>query len=175
MEEVMYFALMGKLDARRNEIVKDSEKGFTLIELLVVVIIIGILAAIAIPVYLGVQNNAKDSGVQNDVSNFKTAVVSSSTQNSNNLPNSATLAVSGDISNTAAFGATGATTAGQKWSDAGVTWSDAEQELKYVKGTASNTFCVQGKSSTTKTFAATETAGVKAGTCSATGTFVAAS
>ncbi len=62
------------------------EEGFSLIELLVVVIIIGILAAIAIPIYIGVQENAKDSAVKTDLTNAKLAVVAFYTQNPTGTP-----------------------------------------------------------------------------------------
>ena len=59
----------------------QDEKGFTLIELLVVILIIGILAAIAIPAFLNQRGKAYDAAAKSQAKTMQTAIETYATDN----------------------------------------------------------------------------------------------
>ena len=65
---------------------REQDQGFTLIELLVVVVIIGVLVAIAVPVYLNYRKGAADKSAQSDVRGAISAIEQYYTDNGNAYP-----------------------------------------------------------------------------------------
>jgi type IV pilus assembly protein PilA len=107
---------------------KKADEGFTLIELLVVVVIIGVLVAIAVPVYLNYRQGAADKSAQSDVRGAISTVEQWYTDNNNTYPATPT-----GTAQTATFNLGGATGATGK-----ITLSD-KTSMVYVAPTATVT------------------------------------
>ena len=99
-------------DIGNRDRAENDDEGFTLIELLVVVVIIGVLVAIAVPVYLNYRQGAADKSAQSDVRGAISAIEQFYADNGSSYPIGPT-----GTAQTASFLLTGSATAKVTLSD----------------------------------------------------------
>lgn len=121
---------------------QGTDRGFSLIELLVVILIIGTLAAIAVPVFLGQQDSAEDTQAISDLGLAKKALILWSTDNEGAYTTSLADLTDYGYSNTAAVTGT---------------------EIDIVVD--ADRFCIQALSDSGQYFRVTEDTSAAEGTC----------
>jgi type IV pilus assembly protein PilA len=130
----------------------EDEKGFTLIELLVVILIIGILAAIAIPTFLNQKSKANDASAESLARNAATAMETYATNNNGSYAN-----VSASILNSITPALN-------------ITSNATQAYLSTVSGTGTSYTLVAASPTDTANFTLTNTNGTESFSCSPDGT-----
>jgi type IV pilus assembly protein PilA len=145
--------LRAKVGARLNG---DSEAGFTLIELLVVMLILGILAAIAIPAFFNQREKAKDASAKSMARTAETAMETYSTENGGSY-SEVELATLHNLENTISLEKEGKENGTPYLSVAEATGTGGGYELTITDESTGNTFSIsRAEGSGVPSFSCTE-------------------